>query len=101
MDLINIERLFAAVTAVLHPLTVFKFVFVHIADDGSTVWAEFHAETIWIAVIHGISASVINAVLIHLAGFCLWNITFPEISVRYFVHIPFLPFIKFPDQSNA
>ena len=101
MDFINVERFFAAVTAVLHPLAVFKFVFVHITDDGGAVRTEFHTETIWIAVIHSISTSVINAVFVHLSGFCLWNITFPEISVRYFVHIPFLPFIKFPDQGNA
>ena len=52
-------------------------------------------------MLHRITIAVIDAVLVHLTGFCLRNIAFPEISVRYFIHFPFLPFIKFSDQGDT
>ena len=52
-------------------------------------------------MIDWITVTVINLIFVHLTGFCLWNIAFPEITVRNFVHFPFLPVIEFPDQSDA
>ena len=101
MNFIDIEWFLSAVTAVLHPLGILKFIGGHVADNGSTVWTKFHAKSIRVAVVDCIFASVINFIFVHLSGFCLRNIAFPEVAVRNSVHFPFLPVIKFPDQCNA
>ena len=64
MNFINVEWFLTAVTAVLHPFGILELISVHITDDGSTVRAEFHAETVRITVIDRISAAVINTIFI-------------------------------------
>ena len=87
MDLIDVERFFAAVAAVLHPFGVFEFIFGHVTDDGSTVRTKLHAESIRVAVIDRIVVAVIDTVFVHLSRLCLWDIAFPEVAVINFVHL--------------
>ena len=100
MNFINVEWFLTAVTAVLHPFGILELISVHITDDGSTVRAEFHAETVRITVIDRISAAVINTIFIHLSRFCFRNVAFPEISIINLVHFFFLPVVEFTDHGD-
>ncbi len=95
MDLIDVQRFVFTDRTLLHPGNILKRIGSKVAYDGSRVWTEFHSETIGIAVVDIGLVLFVNAVLVHHPGFCVSCITFPEITVVDFVHLPFLPAGKF------
>ncbi len=101
MDLIDIQRLFFAVASGLHPFAVLELVGIQISNNGSSIWAQLHAEAIRVAVVDAAAVFSVNAVFIHHANLRVLRMVFPEMPVVGFFHVVFLPAVKLADQSDS
>ena len=100
MHLVNIEGSVKIPSPVLHPLIVRELEPVQVPDNGREIRAQFHAESIGVAVLDP-SVFAIDDELVHLSLFCPVNPDLIELGADGFRHLFFLPVIELAYDRDA